>query len=142
MVSEGIILAAAAAVFLGLWTVFHQYASQYINPTFGAIFVSATAVVLGSIILIPQAKGLELFTNQKGLIFAALAGICAFALDYFAIKTYAAGASVSVAGPIIIGGSVAVASIAGIIFLGESFSLMKIAGISLVILGAGILASL
>jgi len=122
--------------------VFHNQAAPYINPTFGAIVVSLTAVVLGSIFLIPQLKDITFFTNQKGLIFVILAGLSAFFIDYFALKTYASGISISVGGPIIIGGSVLIAAIIGVAVLGESISLMKVAGITLVAAGAIILASL
>jgi len=104
--------------------------------------VSLTAVVLGSIFLIPQLKDITFFTNQKGLIFVILAGLSAFFIDYFALKTYASGISISVGGPIIIGGSVLIAAIIGVAVLGESISLMKVAGITLVAAGAIILASL
>lgn len=104
MAYEGIIFALITAVSFGIWTVFHQQAAQHINPVFGAILVSLTAVILGSIILIPQIREITLFTNQKGIIFVILAGIAALALDIFALKTYASSIPVSVAGPIIIGG--------------------------------------
>ena len=142
MAYEGILFAMLAAISFGIWTVFHQQASSYINPIFGAILVSLTAVILGSIILLPQMKGITLFTNQKGIIFVVLAGLAAFAIDFFALKTYATGVSLSVGGPIIIGGSVAIASIIGLAVLREPISLMKILGISLIIIGSGILASL
>ncbi len=142
MAYEGMIFALITAVAFGVWTVFHQQASPYINPTFGAIIVSLIAVIFGSIILAPQLKEITLFTNQKGLIFVVLAGLAAFAIDFFALKTYASGIPISIGGPIIIGGSVVIAAIIGLAVLGESISLMKIAGISFVVIGAGILASL
>ncbi|VVB59768.1 Uncharacterised protein [uncultured archaeon] len=111
MTYEGIVFALITAVSFGFWTVFHQQASPHINPIFGAIVVSLTAVVLGSIILLPQIKEVTLFTSQKGVIFVILAWLAAFAIDFFALKTYASGVPISVGGPIIIGGSVAIASI-------------------------------
>ncbi len=142
MAYEGIVFALITAVAFGVWTVFHNQASPYINPTFGAIVVSLTAVILGSIILVPQLKNITVFTNQKGIMFVILAGLSAFFIDYFALKTYASGIPISVGGPIIIGGRVVIAAIIGIVFLGESISLIKTAGITLVIVGAAILASL
>ncbi len=142
MAYEGMVFALITAVAFGVWTVFHNQAAPYINPTFGAIVVSLSAVILGSIILLPQLKEITLFTSQKGLIFVILAGLAAFAIDFFALKTYASGIPLSVGGPIIIGGSVAIAAVIGLAVLGESVSLMKIAGISFVIAGAAILASL
>lgn len=142
MAYDGIIFAVMTAVSFGAVTIFHQQASPHINPLFGAIVLSLTAVIFGSIILLPQLKGLTLFTDQKGIIFVVLAGLSAFGVDFFALKTYASGIPVSIGGPIIIGGSVAVASVIGLLALGESISSMKIFGIALVIIGSGILASI
>jgi len=142
MVQEGIYFAVLAAISFGLWTVFHQQASKFINPIFGAILVSLTAVILGSFILLPQMKGITLFTNQKGILFVVLAGLLAFGIDYFALRTYSSGINISVGGPVIIGGSIALASIIGLFFLGEPISLLKIFGIVLVVIGSSILAAL
>lgn len=125
MYYQGIIFAIITAVSFGTWTVFHQQATKHINPIFGAIIVSLTAVIAGLIVLLPQPRGLTLFTNPKGVFFVILAGFSAFAIDYFALKTYAAGIPISIGGPIIIGGSVALASVIGLVFLGETISLLK-----------------
>jgi len=137
---EGIIFAVIAAVAFGLWTVFHQQASNSINNLFGAILVSLTAVILGLAFLLPKIKSTTLYTNPKGIVFAVLAGVCALTIDYFALKTYGSGLQISIGGPIIIGGSIAVASLIGF-FLGESITLMKIVGLVLVIAGSAILAA-
>ena len=136
----GIIFAIIAAIVFGVWTVFHQQASSHINYLFGAILVSFTAVVIGVILIIPQIKSISLQTSSRGIIFAVLAGVCALAIDYFALRAYGSGLQISVAGPIIIGGSVAIAAIIGF-FLGESITLTKILGLILVIGGAAILAA-
>ena len=137
----GIIFAIVAAIAFGIWTVFHQQAADKINYLVGAIIVSLTAVVLGLIFLLPKIKTTTLYSNPKGILFAVLAGVCALAIDYFALKAYGSGLAVSVAGPIIIGGSIAIAAIIGF-FLGESLTLMKVLGLLLVIIGSGILAAL
>lgn len=137
---SGIIFAALGALVFGLWTVFHQRASEHINNLFGAILVSFTAVILGSILLLPQIKSVTLYSNPKGIIFAILAGLCALAIDYFALKSYSSGLQISVAGPIIIGGSIAVASLIGF-FLGDSITIVKVIALVLVIMGSTILAT-
>jgi transporter family protein len=138
--NPGIIFATIAAIAFGAWTVFHQQAADKINYLFGAIIVSFTAVILGSIFLLPNIKSTALFSNPKGILFAVLAGICALAIDYFALKAYGSGLAISVAGPIIIGGSIAIAASIGF-FLGESITLMKILGLLFVIIGSGILTA-
>ena len=139
--NQGIIFAILAACAFGFWTVFHQQASSYINQVFGAIIVSLTAVILGLFFLLPGIKSKELYTNPKGIFFLMLAGLCAFAIDYFALKAYGTGLKISVGGPIIIGGSVAIAAIIGL-FLGESFSIAKAIGILMVLVGSIVLSLL
>ena len=139
--NEGILFAVVTALALGVWTVFHQQASDKIDNLFGAIIVSLTAVILGLIFFLPRIKTTTLFSNPKGIVFALLAGVCALAIDYFALKSYGSGLAVSAGGPIIIGGSVAVAAVIGF-FLGESITLLKIVGLVLVIAGSGVLASI
>ena len=134
-------LAILAAVSFGLWTVFHKIASPYINQIFGAIIVSFVAVIVGLIVLLPRFKHIQLMSDWKGILFVALAGIAAFFIDYLALSAYGKGLPVSVGGPIIIGGSIALASIIGF-FMGESVSLLKIVALILIIGGSGILAYL
>jgi len=129
-----------AALAFGAWTIFHQQAANRVDYLFGAIIISFTAVVLGLLLLLPRIKFTALFSNSRGILFAALAGVCALAIDYFALKAYGSGLAVSVAGPIIIGGSIAVAAITGFLF-GESMTLVKLLGLILVVIGASILAT-
>lgn len=138
--NPGILFSIIAAISLGAWTVFHQQASSKIDYLVGAIIISFIAAVLGFIFLLPRIRSVNLSPNPRGILFAVLAGVCALAIDYFALKAYGSGLAVSVAGPIIIGGSIAVAIIIGL-FMGESLTLMKALGIIFVIMGASILAT-
>jgi transporter family protein len=138
---DAIYLAIFAAVSFGLWTVFHKLASPYINQIVGAIVVSFVAVLVGLIILIPRFKHIEFFNDWKGILFVVLAGIAAFFIDFLALSAYGKGLPVSIGGPIIIGGSIALATIIGF-FMGESVSLLKIAALILIIGGSAILAYL
>ena len=140
--NPGIIFASIAAIAFGFWTFFHQQAADKINYLLGAIIVSLTAVVLGLIILLPKIKTINFSQiQQEGIIFAIAAGVCALAIDYFALRAYDSGLAISVAGPIIISGSITVAVLIGL-FLGESITTIKILGLILVIIGSGILASI
>ena len=139
--NQGVIYAIIAAIAFEFWIVFHQQASDKINYLFGAIIISLTAVIIGLIILLPQLKTTTLFSNWRGIMFVVFAGICALIIDYFALKSYGSGLAVSIAGPITIGGSIAIAATIGFI-LGESITFLKVIGLLFVILGSGILASL
>ena len=141
LMNQGIAFAVAAAAFFGLWTVFHQLASTYIDKVFGAILVSFTAVILGLPILLLTTESSKWVSHPKGIIFLVLAGLCAFGIDFFVLRAYATGLPISIGGPLVIGGSIAVAVIASF-FLGDTFSAQKILGIGLIVAGAVILSRL
>ena len=101
-----LLFAVLAAVAFGFWTVFHKFASTYIDQIFGAIIVSLSAVLLGAIVLIPKLKSTVLVSDPKGIYFAIAAGIMAFLIDYLALTAYSKGLPINVGGPIIIGGAV------------------------------------
>ena len=69
-----------------------------------------------------------------------LAGVSAFLLDLFALQAYSKGLTISVGGPIIIGGSIAIATIAGFL-MGDSITALKVFGLLLLMSGAVLLAS-
>jgi len=79
------------------------------------------------------------YSDSRGILFVVLAGVFAFVIDYFALKAYGSGLSISIAGPIIIGGSIAVATLVGFL-IGDSITWIKILGVTMVIVGASILA--
>ena len=135
-----LIFAILAATSFGLWTIFHKLASPHINQIFGAILVSLTAVIFGGIVFLFNMKGIQLFSDSKGIIYVILAGIAAFFIDFLALQAYSKGLSLTIGGPIIIGGSMAVAVAIGFL-LGEPITALKILGISLIVIGGIVLAS-
>lgn len=134
------LFALLAAASFGLWTVFHKLASPYVNQIFGAIIVSLTAVIFGTAVFFFKARDVQLFTDSKGMLFIVLAGISAFFIDFFALQAYSRGLSLTIGGPIIIGGSMAIAVVIGFV-LGESITLAKILGIALIVGGGAVLAA-
>jgi len=136
-----IIFAVLAAGSFGLWTVFHKLASPYVNQIFGAIIVSLTAVIFGTVVFLFKARGAQLFSDPKGILFIVLAGIAAFFIDFLALQAYSRGLSLTIGGPIIIGGSMAVAILIGFV-LGEPITLLKILGIALIVAGGAVLAGI
>ncbi len=134
---EGIFYALMAAFALGLWTVFHDQAASHIGNLLGAILVSLTAVLLGAAIFLIQRTPVQ-FTG-RGILYVVLAGAAALAIDFFALKAYSSGTDVSVAGPVIIGGSIAVASLLGFL-MGEPVTAKKFLGAVLVVAGVVLLS--
>ncbi len=136
---SAIIFATLAAIAFGFWTIFHKLASIHINQIFGAIIVSLSAVILGAIILIPKIKSTQLVSDSRGIYFLIAAGACAFLIDYFALTAYSKGLPINIGGPIIIGGSIAVAAIIGFV-LGDPVTVPKLAGLALLLSGAIVLS--
>jgi bacterial/archaeal transporter family protein len=136
---SAIFFAIFAAIAFGVWTVFHKFASPYIDQVFGAVIISLTAVVAGALVLIPKLKSTELVSDPKGIYFLIGAGIMAFLIDYFALTAYSKGLPINVGGPIIIGGSIAVAAVIGFM-LGDPITIPKIAGLALLLTGAVVLS--
>ena len=118
---------------------FHKLAAPYINQVFGAIVVSLTAVILGCFFLFTKIKDEKLFTDPKGVMYLVAAGLCAFCIDYFALKAYSKGLPITIGGPIIIGGSIAIAIVIGFA-MRDTVTLPKIIALLLLTLGASILA--
>lgn len=139
--SPGFVFAVLAALAFGTLPIFHKLASSWVHSIFGAFIVSLAAVLSALMILLFRMKSITLFTHPKGILFAALAGGCAFLFDVFALRSYSSGLPVSIGGPLIVGGSIVITTVIGFI-LGESLVIMKVVGIALVIAGSCILASL
>ena len=131
------VLAASAA---GFYTFFSKSAAPYVHQLFGAFMVSFTAAVLGLLLLLPKIKNLQLYTDQKGLIFVILTGVAAFSIDYFSLQAYSRGLPVTVGAPIFIAGGIIAALILGMI-TGESLTVTKMFGIVLVIIGGIIITT-
>jgi len=69
----------------------------------------------------------------------ALAGAAAFSMDFLGLTAYSRGLQITVGGPIIIGGSIAVATLLGF-SLGEPATITKVIAIVLIVVGAALLA--
>lgn len=137
----GVLTALFAACAMGFYTVFHAAASKLINNVLGAVLASVVAIFFGSIFVIPVLRQGSVAITPKGLFFIALSGICAFSVDYLVLRAFNHGLAVSIGGPIIIGGSIAIATLVGFIS-GDTISFMKIVGILLILLGASLLAAM
>ncbi len=137
----GIIYAFICAGCAALQTVLFSAASRHISSTLGAMLLSGTAFVVGLAFVLPNVRTGSLIWSTRGIVLVGLAGVCAFAIDYFSLKAYGSGLTISVGAPIIIGCNIALVSIIGLA-LGEPVSFLKILAILLIGIGASILGSL
>ncbi len=138
---NGVILALLASFLFGIWNVTNQLASKHINQVLGAILISVSATIVGSIVLFC----LHLYYKEsiqieaKGVLWAMATGVLAFFIDFSTMKGYNSGVSISTLAPILVGGSVFFSSIIGFA-MGDSFSPVKILSLSLIFIGVITLA--
>ena len=135
-----VVFATLASLSMGLWVVFNKLAAGHVNQLLGAILLSVTAVAIGGTVFLLQGPpAARLVTSPKGIIFIALAGAAAFSMDFLGLTAYSRGLPITVGGPIIIGGSIAVATLLGF-SLGEPATTIKVIAIVLIVVGAALLA--
>jgi uncharacterized membrane protein len=125
-------LAALAAMLLfGMHNIFVQASARTnINVTAGALTMEgAAAVLLGIYLLASGAAFRGESWNSRGTIMALIAGACIFGGTMMYFYTYRAGAKLSVAGPLVYGGSVAITALFGLVVLREHLEMRQIAGL-------------
>jgi uncharacterized membrane protein len=140
---SAVFYAVIAAVAAGFYSYFQRLASPNVNQLFGALAVSAAALAIAALFLVPQLGRIRLFTNPAGMSsmwFLLGAGAAAFSIDYFTLQAYSKGLPISVGAPIGIAGGVATAVVIGLL-LGEQLSFAKLAGIVLVVIGGVVLVA-
>ena len=128
-----ILIAASAA---GMWSVLISRASRLVNPVVGTGLVEGSALVLVLIIVVRSRIDLTSALTPTGAGLLVLCGLCVFSVDYFSLRAYETGMSMSVGAPTIAAGAILIPAVVGI-FLGEGITLSKVLGIGLI--GAGVL---
>ncbi len=139
--SKNVLFVVIGALGTGLWNVFISSASRQMHPLLGAVICEATAVIAGTLMLLPVVSSGWPQASPRAAGLCMLAGLSVLGADYFILKAYKQGLQVSIGGPIIIGGGILVVTVMGII-LGERMTLLKAFSILMIIAGASILASL
>jgi uncharacterized membrane protein len=140
---SAVFYAVIAAVAAGFYSYFQRLASPNVNQLFGALAVSAAALAIAALFLVPQLGRIRLFINPAGMSsmwFLLGAGAAAFSIDYFTLQAYSKGLPISVGAPIGIAGGVATAVVIGLL-LGEQLAFAKLAGIVLVVIGGTVLVA-
>jgi uncharacterized membrane protein len=134
-----LILSILAAFALAGITIFEKIGAPYVNKVFGIILIQASALVFSGFALFTKTKGESLINSPKGITFMVLTGLSVFIFDFLVLKIYASGYPVTVAGPIITGGGVAIIAVIGFL-MGEQINLTKIMAIVLIFIGTVMLS--
>lgn len=139
--NRGMYLVIISAFSMGLWHVCVSAASKEVHPVLGAVIIELTALLIGGLVLLPVLRAGTMTFSLKGIILVMLGGLCVLSADIFALRAYGKGVPISIAGPVMVGGSIVVVSIAGLV-LGEKLSLIKALAIIMIIAGSSTLAAI
>ena len=134
--SRSLLFILIAAMAAGLWSVLMSRASKLVHPIVGVGLIEGGAVVLVIILLVRHRVELGSAVTPLGAVLLMICGLCVFSVDFFSLRAYESGMSVSVGAPVIAAGAILIPAIVGIV-LGEGVSALKLLGIGLI--GAGVL---
>ena len=134
--SRSVLFILCAASAAGMWSVLISRASRLVNPVVGTGLVEASALFLVVILVVRNRIDLTTALTPLGATLLILCGLCVFSVDYFSLRAYETGMSMSVGAPTIAAGAILIPAVVGI-FLGEGITLSKVLGIGLI--GAGVL---
>jgi len=130
------------AIIFGFFNVFNKIASGRIFDPLGALLVESTAVLCILLLFVyfslTGKKSVE--TTSQGVIFSILAGICVGIGSVLYFFIFRSKGELSIAGPIVWGGSLLIMAIAGLVLLKEPFGFQKLLGIALSLIGLFLLA--
>jgi len=130
------------AIIFGFFNLFNKIAAGKISDSLGALLVESTAVlcILLFFIYLSLTGKKSVEATSQGMIFSILAGVCVGTGSVLYFFIFRSKGELSIAGPIVWGGSLLVMAIAGILLLKEPFSFQKILGIALSLIGLFLLA--
>jgi uncharacterized membrane protein len=130
------------AIIFGFFNIFNKIAAGKVSDSLGALLVESTAVlcILLFFIYLNLSGKKSVETTSQGIIFSILAGICVGIGSVLYFFIFRSKGELSIAGPIVWGGTLLVMAIAGILLLREPFSIQKLLGIALSLIGLFLLA--
>lgn len=137
-----IALALLTAFFYGTYNFFIKVSSGHINQIVGAVILQIVAALLGGVaLLFLKISNTPLLVSQKGVIYAAIAGVFVGLAEITSFYVFSKGVSASSGIPVIIGGSIIVGTALGLLFLKESYSWIQFVAVAFIITGVIILTS-
>jgi uncharacterized membrane protein len=130
------------AIIFGFFNLFNKIAAGKISDSLGALLVESTAVfcILLLFLYLSLTGKKSADTTNQGVIFSILAGVCVGIGSVLYFFIFRSKGELSIAGPVVWGGSLLVMAVAGILLLKEPFSIQKLLGIALSLIGLFLLA--
>jgi len=136
-------LALLTAVAFALYNVFIKLGSGRIHDVLGAVVLQVAAVLLGGGFAIAlHLGGHRLAWSKSGLVYAVLAGLAVGLAEILTFVVFAKGAPVSLATPVILGGSILGAAVIGAVVLRESMGAAQLLGVALIVAGVALISKM
>lgn len=131
-----IVYAAVTALFLAIADSAVKLAAGRLSSSLGLLIYGACTFATGlGWVLWQYFHGDPFHAQLSGVLYAMIVGVAFSAVTIGLYATFAAGAPISIASPLVRLGGLIVASVVGIAILREPFSLRYVAGMLLVFLG-------
>jgi transporter family protein len=131
--------AVTAALFMALYNVFIKLAAGNIHQVVGAVVLQVVAALAGAaMLLFLKLNGTALPISNKGLLFAALAGLSVGLAEIISFFAFSGGTAASKGVTVIVGSTIVLAVLIGLVFLKESLTPLQIVGVLLVLVGIGL----
>ena len=73
-----------------------------------------TGALIAIGIILSRLKSGTLEITSRGVVILLIAGICVFSVDYFSLRAYSKGLSITIGAPILVGGAILVATTLGL----------------------------
>lgn len=90
--NEGVVYLMIMMFFAASYNAAQKLASQHISPSLVAIFSSVVVIILGGLITAwYKISNQPLIFSSRGLLFAALVGICATGIEFFGVLGFSKG---------------------------------------------------
>lgn len=123
--------ALIAMLLFGIHNIFVQASARTsIGDAAGAFVMEGAAALLLGVFLLASGGAFSAATwNQRGAVMAAIAGACIFGGVIFYFRAFSAGGKLSLAAPLVFGGSIAIPALFGILVLKEPLSFRHGTGI-------------
>jgi len=135
-----IILVLTTAVFYGFYHFLVKVSSNQINQIVGAVILQFVGLLVGLVGLIAfKINIFQQHPSAKGIIYSVLAGLAVGMAEILSFYTFSKNVSLSLAAPIIIGGSMLISIILGYLLLHESINLVQAGAIVMILIGVVVL---
>ena len=136
MTPSALVYAVGAFVGIALADFFLKLSAGRISSSLGTLVYAVTAVVPAVIWVVwERASNVSQTISREGVLACMAVGVCFSLVVVFLSLTFANGANLSMASPIIRLMGIVLASILGIVVLGEQFSLRYLLGALLTVGG-------